>query len=103
MDARPVTRALLALAILVGLPPSQAWAFDCKKAATPSEKAICADPVALAADAAMSAAFQALLQNTPAAQRSQIAGAQARWLPTRDGDCADSKGPQLGACLARES
>ena len=95
-------RATLALAVLAGLPASAA-AFDCKKAATPSEKAICADPAALAADAAMSAAFQALLQSSPASQRPQIAGAQARWLPTRDGNCADSKGPELGACLARES
>jgi uncharacterized protein YecT (DUF1311 family) len=95
-------RALLTLTILVGLPASAA-AFDCKKAATPSEKAICADPAALAADAAMSAAFQALLQGAPVSQRPQIAAAQARWLPTRDGDCVDSKGPGLGACLARES
>jgi uncharacterized protein YecT (DUF1311 family) len=95
-------RATLVLAILVGLPASAA-AFDCKKAATPSEKAICADPAALAADAAMSAAFQALLQGAPASQSPQIAGAQARWLSTRDGNCADSKGPQLGACLASQS
>jgi len=95
-------RATLALAILVGLPDAVA-AFDCKKAATPSEKAICADPAALAADAAMSAAFQALLKGAATSQRPQIAGAQARWLPTRDGICADSKGPEFGACLARES
>ena len=95
-------RAPLAFAILLALPASSV-AFDCKKAATPSEKAICADPAALAADAAMSAAFQGLLQSAPASQRPQIAGAQARWLPTRDGNCVDSKGPRLGACLARES
>jgi uncharacterized protein YecT (DUF1311 family) len=95
-------RAALALAVLAGLPASAA-AFDCKKAATPSEKAICADPAALAADAAMSATFQALLKGAPASQRPQIAGAQARWLSTRDGNCTDSKGPELGACLARES
>jgi uncharacterized protein YecT (DUF1311 family) len=102
MDPHEMMRALLALAVLAGMPASAA-AFDCKKAATPSEKAICADPAALAADAAMGAAFQALLRSSPASQRPQIAGAQARWLPTRDGDCADSKGPELGACLARES
>jgi uncharacterized protein YecT (DUF1311 family) len=95
-------RALLALEVLLCLPASAA-AFDCKKAATPSGKAICADPAALAADAAMSAAFQALLHSAPASQHPQIAAAQARWLPTRDGNCADSKGPGLGACLARES
>jgi uncharacterized protein YecT (DUF1311 family) len=95
-------RAPLALAVLLGLPASAA-AFDCKKAATPSEKAICADPAALAADSAMSAAFQALLKGAAASQRPQIAGAQARWVSTRDGNCVDSKGPALGACLARES
>ena len=103
LDAREMRRATLALAILAASAGARRAAFDCKKAATPSEKAICADPAALAADAAMSAAFQALLQGAPAPQRPQIAAAQARWLPTRDGACADSKGPALGACLARES
>jgi uncharacterized protein YecT (DUF1311 family) len=97
-----VRRAPLALAILLAA-PAAGVAFDCKKAATPSEKAICADPAAIGADAAMSAAFQASLKSAPAAQHPQIAAAQTRWLSTRDGNCADAKGPELSACLARES
>ncbi len=38
---------------------SSAWAFDCRRAASPSEKAICADPTALAADADLGKAFEA--------------------------------------------
>jgi uncharacterized protein YecT (DUF1311 family) len=95
-------RGLFLAAALVAL-ASEAHAFDCKRAATPSEKAICADPAALAADAAMSAAFQALLAGAPTAQRAQITASQIGWLRTRDGYCSDSAGAMLGACLARES
>jgi hypothetical protein len=37
-----------------------AYAFDCKRAASDSEKAICADPAALAADADLGKAFETL-------------------------------------------
>jgi len=89
--------------VLLVAATSCAPAFDCKKAATPSEKAICADPAALAADAAMSSAFSSLLASAPAAQHGPIAAAQVKWLHARDSECADSAAGTLGACLARQS
>jgi uncharacterized protein YecT (DUF1311 family) len=98
-----VTRARLFLAAGLVAFAGPAHAFDCKKAGTKSEKAICADPAALAADSAMSAAFQTLIASAPAAQKSQITASQVGWLRTRDGNCAEATGAELGACLARES
>jgi uncharacterized protein YecT (DUF1311 family) len=96
-------RPALVLAALICLAGSSALAFDCNKAATPSETAICADPAALKADAAMSDAFSALLAGAPLPERAQIEAAQVHWLQTRDYACNGAKGAALGACLARES
>jgi uncharacterized protein YecT (DUF1311 family) len=86
---------------LVLLAASPAAAFDCKKAATPSEKAICDDPTARAADDAMADAFRKrLASERPSAKRTLLAG-QGRWLQARDRDCEEVK--PLAACLAVES
>ena len=91
----------LTLALVAALVASPAAAFDCKKAATASEKAICGDPTARAADEAMATAFfKRLTSESPSAKRTLIA-AQGRWLKARDRDCEDSK--PLAACLAEES
>ena len=71
---------------------SSALAFDCKRAASPSEKAICADPAALAADADLSKAFEALRAAADPRARAQLVAAEVAWLTRRDGDCADQKG-----------
>jgi len=81
----------------------QAIAFDCAKAKSPSEKAICADPAARAADEAMTKAFEAFRAGADPATRAKILESQVRWLSTRDGDCSDKSGAELSACLARES
>ena len=78
-------------------------AFDCKRAASASEKAICADPAALAADADLGKAFEAVRSEANAKARAEIVAAQLAWIKRRDGDCADQKGAALGACLAKES
>jgi uncharacterized protein YecT (DUF1311 family) len=96
-------RFALALAALICLPDAGARAFDCSNAATPSEKAICADPAALKADAAMSEAFSALLAGASSSERAQIEATQSRWLQTRDYGCEGAAGAELGACLMRES
>jgi uncharacterized protein YecT (DUF1311 family) len=88
----------MGLALLAASP---AAAFDCNKAATAAEKAICGDPTARAADAAMAAAFsQRFATQSPSAKRTLIA-AQGRWLQQRDRNCMDAK--PLAACLAQES
>jgi len=91
-------RAFLGLALLAASP---AEAFDCHKAATSAEKAICADPAARAADAAMADAFRKRFASESASAKRTLIAAQGRWLQQRDRDCMDAK--PLGACLAEES
>jgi len=55
-----VTRAVLVGLGLAALTVSPATALDCQRASSASEKAICADPTALAADADLGKAFAAL-------------------------------------------
>ena len=95
-------RLMLAASLTI-LACAPAAAFDCKKAATSIEKAICADPAALESDAAMSAAYSTVLSSAPPAQKTAMAAAQSRWLKDRDSACADSKGSALGACLVEQS
>jgi uncharacterized protein YecT (DUF1311 family) len=78
-------------------------ALDCQRASTPSEKAICADPAALAADSDLGKAFDALRASLDPKGKTQLVAAQVAWLGLRDSNCADEKGPGLGACLARET
>ncbi len=78
-----------------------AYAFDCNKAATPSEKAICANPTARAADEAMSQAFADLLALQSPTAKPTVVAAQARWIKDRDNACSQAK--KLGACLAEQS
>lgn len=94
--------AVLALGI-AAFGPAPAHAFDCAKAASASEKAICADPAALAADADLGKAFEALRAAADPKSRAGLAAAEVAWLRRRDADCSDQKGPALSACLASES
>ena len=98
-----MTRGALVGLGLVGLAASPAMAVDCQRAATPGEKAICADPSALAADADLGKTFEALRASLDAKGKGQLVAAQVAWLGIRDSNCADEKGPALGACLARET
>jgi uncharacterized protein YecT (DUF1311 family) len=97
-------RRAAALALgFAALGAAPAHAFDCAKAASASEKAICADPAALAADADLGKAFEALRAAADPKTRAGLAAAEVAWLRRRDGDCSDQKGPALGACLASQS
>ena len=94
---------LLSVALIAVYPVMSAFAFDCKLAATKFEKAICADPAALAADAALGAAYTSLRNLLVGGQRSDLAKAQSRWVLERDANCGDKSGPDLSACLANQS
>jgi uncharacterized protein YecT (DUF1311 family) len=90
----------LAAALSAATPAS---AFDCARASTASEKAICADPAALKADEELGKAYEALLASAPQGERAAVVASEARWLKTRDDDCADQKGAALSACLRTET
>jgi uncharacterized protein YecT (DUF1311 family) len=98
-----MTRAIHAGSGLAALAVSPATALDCQRATTSSEKAICADPTALAADADLGKAFAALHASLDPKAKTQLGAAEAAWLALRDSNCADEKGRGLGACLARKT
>lgn len=73
--------------------------FDCTKASSASEKAICADPRLAAADKAMGNAFTALFKKLPARQQSALKADQVAWVSGRDGGCFQMTGDTLNQCL----
>jgi uncharacterized protein len=91
--------ACLAVAVAALCAATPGWAFDCSRASSASEKAICADPAALTADAELGKAYKALLASAPQAGWSAVVASETRWLNSRDGDCADQKGAAQSACL----
>ena len=91
--------ACLAMSVAALCAATPGWAFDCARASSASEKAICADPATLKADVELGKAYQALLASAPQAERAAIVASEGRWLNSRDGDCADQKGAELSACL----
>lgn len=73
--------------------------FDCTKATTAAEKAICADPRLAGADAAMTKAFAALLRARLPVQQAALRNDQKRWVTERDAGCFDKKDDALARCL----
>ena len=96
----PLIAALagVGVAAFVAVP---AMALDCQRAATSSEKTICADPTALAADADLGKAFAALHASLDPKAKTQFGAAEVAWLALRDSNCADEKGPAQRAELRR--
>lgn len=73
--------------------------FDCDKATTAAENAICASPELAAADAAMTRAYGALLKTLPPAGQAALKADQHDWVTGRDGGCFDKKDAALSQCL----
>jgi len=80
-------------------PSAPGPSFDCAKASTASEKAICASPELAAEDVAVSNAFLALLKQLPAAPQAALKADQKNWITDRDGGCFDKKDAELAQCL----
>jgi uncharacterized protein YecT (DUF1311 family) len=100
----PTYAATLACGLaLVCAAAAPAFALDCTKAAAPDEKAICADPQALAADDAMVKAFQALYGKSSDADKKLLLASQRGWIKTRANSCADKSGAEQGRCLKDET
>jgi len=93
--------------IVMALLPALSWAaaaaaqpsFDCAKATTAAEKAICASPALAAADAAMGKAYQALDKSIKPDQQKGLRTDQNGWVTSRDGGCKDLEGDALTQCL----
>jgi glucose/arabinose dehydrogenase/uncharacterized protein len=83
--------ALLALAAALSVESAAAASFDCAKAATPTEKAICADPILSRLDEQLDDAYRVAQKR--ASSRTALRDAQRQWLSTRRDVCRDA------ACL----
>ncbi|MGL4963867.1 MAG: lysozyme inhibitor LprI family protein [Inquilinus sp.] len=81
----PMRPLLLAAAALLAL-AAPAQAFDCRKASTAIEHAICDDPGLKAADVAMGQAYGRILKAATgdAEIREMLVASQKRWLAARD-------------------
>lgn len=75
--------------------------FDCDKAATPVEKAICADPALAAQDVELARLLKEVrLGHATVDAREQLRTLQRQWLKQRDAACGESS--DRAACLAAQ-
>lgn len=96
---KPLLLSSAALAAATMLAPT-ASAWDCAKAASDSEKAICASPDAKAADDAMGAAYDALAAKSQGEQLEALKASQIAWIKLRDQNCGWQEKPEeKTACL----
>jgi len=80
---------------------AHAASFDCTKAKTASEKAICASPQLSAADDQMAAAYKSWLTAAPPAWAAGIRENQIVWLRFRGTTCpADDANDPIATCLS---
>ena len=106
--AAPITgMAIIAAAALAG----PASAADCSSSKGITDHAICSNPAVAKADAAMNAAFDALIKQSSPADQKVFRDSQSAWHDNRDTDCdyADdtedkpAKPAALAKCLIGES
>lgn len=84
MSFRNRAAQLLCLAGL-GVAAAPALAINCQKASTPSEKLICSDRKAEAADGELNRAYAAVLKQAPDEEiRKMLVDSQRRWIEARD-------------------
>ena len=93
-----MTRFVLALAILLlGLGAVQAASFDCGKAGTSFEKAICASPDASKADETLARAYATALGGLSKEAADSLKATQHDWLDYAARTCSDDAQPISGA------
>ena len=97
---KPMSFAALLLWLAGG---TSALALDCGQAKTAPDKAICADPVARAADAAMAKAYDTLLHSLSEPNRQALILSQRAWLKARTYGCPDTTASIFAQCLTRKS
>ena len=91
----PLALPALALAVLMAIWMAPAMAFECGKATTDAERAICADPDLKALDDRMAAAYTALRATMTTAERTGLALSQKSWIFEREACVERSDGAAL--------
>ncbi len=98
MTHRQTPRTTWAFLILLFGLSQPALAMDCRKATSPVDKAICADPAALGADQELEKAYSTLYSHASEADKKQILQSQRAWLKLRVNGCSEEKKPSA-KCL----
>jgi uncharacterized protein len=86
--------ALFALVMIVS--PAAAASFDCAKAQSPFERAICSSPEVSAQDEILAKAYQTALGGLSADAAGEIKSAQRAWLSYAEHSCSDDAQPISG-------
>jgi uncharacterized protein YecT (DUF1311 family) len=83
---------------------ARAASFDCAKANSPQEKAVCSSPELSSADDHLAAAFKIALASAPAGLQPDLDADQREWFRLLAVECPPNKihlGPNMTACLLR--
>ncbi len=95
-----ISKSLLSCApLLLVLDIQPALAFDCAKAQSVVENAICADEKLRVADDAMSTAYSTLRGALSANERKGLAASQRKWIKSREDSCGVQEGAELSSCI----
>lgn len=76
--------------------PATAASFDCSKAQSPFEKAICSSPEVSAQDEILAKAYQTALGGLSTDAANEIKSAQRAWLGYAEHSCSDDAQPIVG-------
>jgi uncharacterized protein len=94
-------KPILAALALLALSSTSALAFDCGKAATDVEKAICADPQLKRLDGQLADAYAAVKASSSPAEQKMLARSQKRWIAEREYCSGGDNG--ITACIAQKT
>lgn len=101
MAFAPRLRVLVAIGCGLFSAVCHAQSFDCSKAQTGIEKAICASPILIAQDTALAASYRQAVAdlNGDPTKLNDLRQQQRRWLADRNKSCVDTDPVKLSICL----
>jgi uncharacterized protein YecT (DUF1311 family) len=88
------------LFLLLTAVAAHAASFDCAKAATPQEKAICASPQLGTADEKLAAVYKSVSSAAPPEMQAELKTAQQAWIQELQTQCKGDAGPPSPALIS---
>lgn len=76
-----------------------AQSFDCKRAKTTVEKAVCSNKLLSEADTAMAAKYKQVLSEVPTEMQAEVRADQRSWLQSLDVQCGNSDPSAMLSCV----
>jgi uncharacterized protein YecT (DUF1311 family) len=92
-----------AAASIVSLTPGVAQAFDCAKASTAVEKAICASTGLKLQDDVLTGVYAGVRAASKTSESRMLALSQKRWIAGREQQCDGETGRKLDACISDDA